>query len=77
MSDLNFDSLFGDSAIDYDCPKCKAKIPITLNDVGETITCPKCGVKIEFQKYDSFDKSIDEVNNSLKDLNNTLNNLGK
>jgi len=37
MSDLNFDSIFGDINIDYTCPKCKSEIPITLNDAGKTI----------------------------------------
>ena len=77
MSDINFNSMFGDINIDYTCPKCKSEIPITLNDAGKTITCPKCNVEIELQKDESFDKSVDDANDSLKEFEDTLNNFGK
>lgn len=77
MSDLDFNSLFGDSTVDYACPKCKANIPVALNDVNKSVICPSCGVKIEFQKDENFDNSVDKVNDSLKDLKNTLDSFGK
>ncbi len=77
MSDLNFESLFGDSTVDFTCPKCKTEIPVKLKDAGKTIVCPKCNVEIELQKDENFDKSVNEVNDSLQDIENTLDNFGK
>jgi len=77
MSDLNFNSLFGDASLDMDCPKCNSKVPFTLKDAGKTIKCPNCSVKIQLDKSDDFDKSAKDVDSSLNELNNTLKNFGK
>ena len=29
--DLNFESLYGNAELDMECPKCKGKVPYTLN----------------------------------------------
>jgi len=66
VSDLNFNYLFGDRTIDCTCPNCKTEIAITLRDAEKTITCPICGAEIELQQDETFDKSIDEINNLSK-----------
>lgn len=77
MSDLNFDSLFGDAEIDFECPECGHKLTISLNDIGSSIKCPGCSVAINLEKDDSFDDERDSINNSLEELEDTLNNFGK
>lgn len=77
MSDLDFNSLFGDSEIEINCPECNAKISITLNDVGKTIVCPKCSTEITLNKDNSFDESVKSVDESLKDFERTLEDFGK
>lgn len=77
MSNLNFDSLVGNQVLDLDCPKCNAKVPYTINDVGNTIVCPGCSVEITLQATDSLSESKQSVDKALKDLQNTLKNFGK
>ena len=72
MSDLDYDSLFGDSEIKINCPECNAEISITLNDAGKTIVCPKCSAEITLNKNNSFDESVKSVDESLKDFEKTL-----
>ncbi|WP_338630445.1 hypothetical protein [Clostridium baratii] len=74
---LNFDSVFGNECVSIKCPKCKADIKITLNQVGSTICCPSCNSSIELKASDSFNSSKASIDNSLKDLNKTIKNFGK
>lgn len=74
---LNFESLFGDASLNYDCPKCQANIPFKLSDVGGIITCPGCKFKIQLNPSDDFDETIDSVNDSLADLQKSFSNFGK
>lgn len=77
MSNLDFNSLFGNSSVDINCPKCSKQFAIKLNQVNSTVTCPNCNVKISLNKDNSFDKSVNSVDKSLRDLKKTLNNFGK
>lgn len=77
MSNLNFNNMFGNTSIDFECPKCNNTIAITLNQAGSTVVCPACNVSIKLEKDDSFDDSISDVNYSLNELSNTLKNFGK
>lgn len=74
---LDFNSLFGDASLDYDCPKCKTSISFKLSDVGGIIVCPKCKVEIQLNPSDDFDESVESVDNSLSELEDVLNSFGK
>jgi len=74
---LNFNDVFGDAPLDMDCPKCKKKISITLNQVGSKITCPSCKSIIELQKDNDFENSKRSADNALKDLDKAFKNFGK
>lgn len=74
---LDFNSLFGDASLDYDCPKCNSSISFKISDVGGVIACPNCKVEIQLNADDDFDDTVDSVNDSLSELENTLNNFGK
>lgn len=77
MSNLDFNSLFGDSKLEVTCPKCHSKFPFAVKEVGSSVICPHCSSPIDLVKDKSFDKSVKSVNNSLKDLEDTLKNFGK
>lgn len=77
MSDLSFESLFGDASLEIDCPECGALVPFNFNDVGGIIKCPNCSTEIQLDKADNFDESVESVNNSLEDFEKTLKNFGK
>lgn len=74
---LNFESLFGDASLNYDCPKCHTNIPFKLSDVGSVITCFGCNFKIQLNPSDEFDETIDSVNDSLAELEDTLASFNK
>lgn len=74
---LDFNSLFGDTSLNYDCPKCNSSISFNFSDVGGIIVCPNCKVEIQLNPDDNFDESVDSVNNSLSELEDTLANFGK
>ncbi|WP_123053113.1 hypothetical protein [Clostridium sp. JN-1] len=76
-NDLNFDSLYGNAQLDMECPKCKSKIPYTLNDAGKTITCPHCKTGITLKKDSNFDSTKESVNKSLDDLKKMFDDFGK
>ncbi len=75
--DLNFESLYGNAELDMECPKCKGKVPYTLNDAGKTIICPHCKAEITLEKDSSFDSTKDSINKSLDDFKKTLDDFGK
>jgi len=77
MSDLNFDSLYGDAEIDIDCPSCEKSLTISLSQIGSSVTCPNCSVKIDLQKDENFDSSVEDTNKALSDLEKTLDSFGK
>ena len=68
--DLNFNSIFGDENIDFECPNCKETFQITLNNAGETITCPNCSTSIQLTKSDDYDSIKSNIDEALSDLNN-------
>ena len=74
---LDFNSLFGDASLNYDCPKCNSSISFKISDVGSIITCPNCKVEIQLNAADDFDDTVDSVNDSLAELEDTLNSFGK
>ncbi|NEZ84521.1 hypothetical protein EXN54_20105 [Clostridium botulinum] len=74
MSKLTFDSLFGDTDLDFDCPNCNHKITFKMNRVGSTIKCPNCSKEIILEENEdysdtktSLDESLNELNDLLKD----------
>jgi ribosomal protein S27E len=71
MSDLDFNDLFGDDSLDFECPNCSNDFQITINQAGTTVTCPHCNAEIALQKGDAFDT----IDNSLNELNETFKNL--
>ncbi len=34
---------------EIDCPKCENSFEISLNNIGESVTCPHCGLEIFIQ----------------------------
>lgn len=74
---LDFNSLFGNACLDYDCPKCKNSISFKLSDVGGIIVCPNCKTEIQLNPSDDFSENMDSVTDSLSELEDTLNNFGK
>lgn len=72
---LNFDSLFGDASLNYDCPKCNSSISFKFSDVGGVIACPNCKVEIQLNPADDFDESVNSVNDSLSEFEDTLSDL--
>ena len=77
MSDLDFNSLFGDSTLDMNCPNCNSKVTFKIKDVGKTIKCKHCSTEITLSKDASYNKSVKSVDKSLKELEKTLKNFGK
>lgn len=75
MSNLNFQSLFGDAELDLDCPNCSHNIPFTMDQVGTIIKCPNCSVEIDLQKSDEYDEVTDSINESLEELDDIFENL--
>ena len=65
--------------IEIDCPNCKSKISITINQVAnqEIVRC-NCGQKIQLEDNNSSSKkSINDVNKAFSSLEKTINNIGK
>ena len=65
---LNFNSIFNNLELSYECPKCNSNINFALSDSINAVTCGECGVKIEFDKSDDFQNSIECINKLLSDF---------
>lgn len=77
MSKTDFNSLFGDSTIDFKCPSCNHKVKVSLKQLGTVVKCPHCSVNIELEKDAGYNKATKDVDKSLKDFEKSLNNLFK
>ena len=55
MAGFEFDdSVFDDISnelehFEVDCPECENSFEISINDIGESVTCPHCGLEILIQ----------------------------
>lgn len=76
LSNLNFNSLFGDADIEIDCPECNEVFTIKLSQVGSTVECPHCSVNINLEKDASFDDEVATANNALSEFDEALRNFG-
>lgn len=77
MSNLDFNSLFGDAEIDFECPNCENNIVISINQIGTSVICSNCNVQIDLEKDSNFDNSISETDSALQELDETFKNFGK
>lgn len=65
--------------IDINCPACKRKQSVSLNDIsqGKVVKC-LCGQSIKLVDQDhSMRKGIKDLNSALSDLEKTFKKLGK
>ncbi|SHK46187.1 hypothetical protein SAMN02744037_02389 [Tepidibacter formicigenes DSM 15518] len=58
---LNFDSLFDDVELDFNCPECEFSFEVSIKELSKAnniITCPNCNVDIKVQHDASLDKLL-------------------
>ncbi len=64
---LNFNSIFNNLELNCECPGCNSNILFKLSDSSDAVNCSECGVKIQFNKSDEFQNSINSINKLLSD----------
>lgn len=80
MSKLDFNSVFGDKTLDFECPACKHTFKVKVSKIskdGSLITCLACNQDIEVTQDESAKKAISNINNGFKKLDKSLNRLKK
>ena len=70
----------GKQKIDIDCPNCRRKIQINLDQVArqQIVKCNSCSQDIQLQDSNgSAKKGVRDMNKAFKDLERTLKSFGK
>ena len=62
--------------IEFECPNCNQNVIMSLNEVGDVITCPHCLSTISVQDA-GFTQGLDEVSQSLNEIDKAFDNLQK
>ena len=74
-SEVNtLNNLIKNQSITVDCPNCKQKLDIKLNQIGSTVLCDNCNYHIELID-DGASEEIEKIDEQLEELEKNLNNF--
>ena len=77
---INLETLFGDEALDVECPQCHSHFKIKFREVmkdGNVVQCPQCQVNIQLNHDETTKKTLTDTDKAIKEFNRTMDKLEK